>query len=120
VLPASRLEGSTVVVEFWASWCPFCARQNPELEALHRATAGRLEVLAFSIDRDPAKARAYVAEHGYTFAAAMADPATLAQFDLRRGLPVLFVVDPTGRVVQRESGEMFPEDVRALARYARR
>ena len=51
-----------------ASWCPFCARQNPHFKELYAAQAGRgLEFLTFSIDRDPAKARAYMAEHRYTF-----------------------------------------------------
>ncbi len=50
----------------------------------------------------------------------MADSETLRQFDLRKGLPVLFVVEATGRVVRREVGEMFPEELRALAQYRRK
>lgn len=120
-LPASRLAGRPVVVELWASWCPFCKLQNPRLEALWRAHGGRgLEVITFSIDKDPVAARAYMAQHGYTFPAAMADAETLRTFGARRGLPLLYVVDAEGRVALVESGEMLDEDVRALARYARR
>ncbi|MDH5288099.1 MAG: TlpA family protein disulfide reductase [Betaproteobacteria bacterium] len=120
-LPAARFAGRPVVVELWASWCPFCKLQNPRLEALWRAHGGRgLEVLTFSIDKDPGAARAYLAQHGYTFPAAMADAETLRTFGARRGLPLLYVVDAGGRVVQFEAGEMLEEDVRALARHARR
>jgi thiol-disulfide isomerase/thioredoxin len=120
-LPAARLAGRPVVVELWASWCPFCKLQNPRLEALWRAHGGRgLEVITFSIDKDPAAARAYMAQHGYTFPAAMADAETLRTFGARRGLPLLYVVDAEGRVALFESGEMLDEDVSALARYARR
>jgi thiol-disulfide isomerase/thioredoxin len=120
-IPATRLARQPVVVEFWASWCPFCKRQNPHLEALWREVGGRgLEVLTISIDKDPAKARAYVAEHGYTFPVTMADSSIAGQFEPRKGLPELYVVGADGRIVVRESGEMFPEDVRALARFARR
>ena len=119
-LAAGDLRGRPVVVEFWASWCPFCKRQNPLLQQLYEAHGGRgLRVLTFSIDKDPAKARAYVAEHRYTFPAAMADAAVARQFEPRRGLPELFVVGADGKIVVRESGEMFPEDVQALARFAR-
>jgi thiol-disulfide isomerase/thioredoxin len=119
-IAAARLVRAPVVVEFWASWCPFCARQNPHLEALWRDVNGRgLELLTVSIDRDPAKARAYVAEHRYTFPVTMADAPIAREFEPRKGLPELYVVDASGRIVVRESGEMFPEDVRALARYAR-
>jgi thiol-disulfide isomerase/thioredoxin len=119
-LPASELRGRVVVVEFWASWCPFCKKQNPLLQELHAAHGnGGLRVLTFSIDREPEKARAYVAEHAYTFPAAMAGSAVARQFEPRKGLPELYVVGADGRIVVRESGEMFPEDVRALARFVR-
>ena len=120
-LPASALAGRVVVVEIWASWCPFCARQNPLLQQLHEAKGGRgLEFLTFSIDREPAQARAYMAKHKYTFPAAMATAQSDKWFGPREGLPELYVVDRDGGIVFREAGEMFPEDMQALARYARR
>jgi len=119
VLAARELRGRVVVVEFWASWCPFCKRQNPLLQQLYDAHRGRgLDVLTFSIDKEPAKARAYVTEHAYTFPAAMASSEVARQFEPRKGLPELYVVGADGRIVLRESGEMFPEDVRALTRFA--
>jgi len=119
-LPAARLVSRPVVVELWASWCPFCKNQNPRLEALWRSTGGRgLEFITYSIDKDPAKARAYVAQYGYTFPVAMADAAVMRTFGAHKGLPLLYVVGADGRVLQFEAREMFEEDVRALAQYAR-
>lgn len=119
-LSAAKLrDGPPVVVEFWASWCPFCKRQNPLLQALADRHRGTLAVLAFSIDKEPAKARAYLKEHGYTFPAAMAGADAERWFGAREGLPEIYVVD-RGRIVFREIGEMFPEDVAALGRYAAR
>jgi len=119
ILPASALDGRIVVVEIWASWCPFCGQQNPLLQKLYDAQGGRgLEFLTFSIDREPAKARAYMREHGYTFPAAMATAQSNKWFGPRKGLPELYVVDRDGRIVFKEANEMFPEDVRALARFA--
>lgn len=119
VLPAAALDGRVVVVEIWASWCPFCAQQNPLLQELYDAQGGRgLEFLTFSIDREPAKARAYMRDHRYTFPAAMATAQSNKWFGPRKGLPELYVVDRDGRIVFRETKEMFPEDMRALARFA--
>jgi thiol-disulfide isomerase/thioredoxin len=119
-LPAARLAGRPVVVELWASWCPFCKNQNPRLEALWREHGGRgLEFVTFSIDKDPAKARAYMAQNGYTFPAAMADAWAMRTFGANPGLPLLYVVGADGRVLQFEPREMFDEDVGALARHAR-
>ncbi len=120
LLPASALAGRVVVVEIWASWCPFCKRQNPVLQQVYDAHGGRgLEFLTFSIDREPAKARAYMAENKYTFPAAMATAQSEKWFGPREGLPELYVVDRDGRIAFKEAKEMFPEDLHALVRFAR-
>jgi len=119
VLKASDLTGRTVVVEFWASWCPFCAKQNPYLEKLHRAHGGKgLVVLTFTLDQTDEAARKYLAAHHYTFAAARSNRQIESWFGGRRTLPELVVIDPQGRIVFKAAGEMFEEDVAALARYA--
>ena len=119
VLRAADLKGKAVVVEFWATWCPFCAAQNPHIQKLHAQHGGKgLVVLTFSIDKDPAPVRKYMAERNYTFAVAMAGPQSESWFGRRKALPEVYVVDAGGRIVFRELGEMFAEDVAALARFA--
>lgn len=117
-LPGVALKGKVVVVQFWASWCPFCAKQNPHTQRLHERHGRDLQVLTFSIDARSEDAAAYLKSHGYTFAAAMAGPQSAAWFPRRKGLPVVYVVDRAGRIVFQQSGEMFEEDIAALARYA--
>ena len=71
-LKAAELSGSAVIVQIWASWCPFCAAQNPHVQKLHDTYAGRgLKVLAFSIDQTEQAAKEYLAKRGYTFSVAM-------------------------------------------------
>jgi len=119
VLKASELTGKTVVVEFWASWCPFCAKQNPYIEKLHRANGGKsLVVLTFTLDQTDEAARKYLTAHHYTFAAARSSRQIESWFGGRRTLPEVVVIDPKGRIVFKEAGEMFEEDIAALARFA--
>ena len=107
-----------LVVELWASWCPFCARQNPYLDRLHRTHAGKgLEVLALSIDRRPEDAQRYMTERGYAFHAAMFDPRWQAAIGRPKGLPIVWVIGRDRVLKQVEIGEMFLEDVEELARW---
>jgi thiol-disulfide isomerase/thioredoxin len=118
-LTAEQLRSGAVVAQIWASWCPFCAAQNPHVQKLHEAQAGRgLRVVAFSIDKTVEAARDYVTRRGYTFPVAMATPQLDAWFGKRRTLPETYVVDRAGVIVFRHQGEMFPEDIAALARFA--
>jgi thiol-disulfide isomerase/thioredoxin len=115
--------GKTLVVYWWASWCPFCAIQSPHMEALWCANRGKgLEVLALSIDKDAAAAVNYMKARGYSFPAGMWTPAAEKVLPRPAGLPVVVVlkVAPDGRsgqVLFAEAGEMFPEDVEGLKKY---
>ena len=117
LLDPLSLRGKVVVLEFWASWCPFCARQNPHIEALYRAHRSTgLEVLAISIDKTQKAAADYLKSHGYTFPAAMQNPAYERIYRLRRGLPQSYVIGRDSRLVLVEMGEMFEEDIRDIAK----
>jgi len=50
-LALSRFAGRTLVVNFWATWCPPCVEEMPELSALHAELAPRgLEMIGIGID----------------------------------------------------------------------
>jgi thiol-disulfide isomerase/thioredoxin len=115
---ARQAEGRVLVLYWWASWCPFCAETTPHLEALWRAEKARgLLMLALSIDNQPQPARGYLARRGYTLPAAWVTPAVQRMLPKPRGLPVTLVRGRDARVLQAEAGQLFPEDVMALARH---
>jgi thiol-disulfide isomerase/thioredoxin len=111
-------DGRVLVLYWWASWCPFCAETTPHVEALWRAQRSKgLALLALSIDSDAKPARDYLARRGYALPAAWVTPAVARALPKPRGLPVTLVRGRDGRVLQAEAGQLFPEDVQALARH---
>jgi thiol-disulfide isomerase/thioredoxin len=115
---------NTLVVYWWASWCPFCAVQSPHIEALWRTQkANGLQVLALSIDRLESAASGYIKSKGYSFPAGMLVGDVAKMLPKPQGLPVVVVlkVDKAngreGKVVFAEGGEMFPEDIEGLKRF---
>ena len=121
--PQNR-SASTLVVYWWASWCPFCAVQSPHIEALWRAQkANGLGVLALSIDKQESAASGYMKSRGYSFPAGMLIGEVAKMLPKPKGLPVVVVVKidkakpNEGKVVFAEGGEMFPEDIEGLKKY---
>jgi thiol-disulfide isomerase/thioredoxin len=118
-----KQSASTLVVYWWASWCPFCAVQSPHIEALWRAQKGNgLSVLALSIDKQEAAASGYMKSKGYSFPAGMVTPDVAKMLPNPKGLPVVVLkIDKAkgreGKVVFAEGGEMFPEDIEGLKKY---
>lgn len=115
---AASADGKLVVLYWWASWCPFCAQVTPSIQKLWRTHRDHgLVVLGLSIDQDLAAARAYRARRGYDFPSAAVTPAVEAVLPKPQGLPVTVARGRDGRVVAAETGQLFPEDVEALARF---
>jgi peroxiredoxin len=47
----NRIESNTIIVAFWASWCPHCSQEMPKLNELIATKTG-IKVLAISLDDD--------------------------------------------------------------------
>src|SRR5699024_9399636 len=91
-LSKGHYDGKPVIIEYWASWCPHCARQNPYLQKLYdQAKETNLEILAVSVDEDKAVARGHTKENGYTVPVAMQSPELVDTFGEQRLIPQLFV-----------------------------
>jgi len=120
ILTAADLAGKHVVLQIWASWCPYCHRQNLNLIQLARDTkGGNLVVLGVSIDKDPHAAAKYVQKPGLTFPVAMITPELDRAIGKRKGIPELYVLDPKGKVLQKDFGEMIDLDVFELDRFSK-
>jgi thiol-disulfide isomerase/thioredoxin len=111
-------EGRVLLLYWWASWCPFCALTSPHVDKLWRAQRERgLLMLTLSIDKKAEDARAYLQRRGYAWPAAWIGPGLQRVLPKPKGLPVTVVRGRDGRVLQAEGGQLFPEDVEALARH---
>ncbi|MDO9253649.1 MAG: TlpA disulfide reductase family protein [Hydrogenophaga sp.] len=108
--------GKPLLVYWWSSTCPFCALQSPSMEKLWQSQKARgLQMVALSIDKKPEDATAYLQKKGYSFPAAWASPEWRKAFPKPRGLPITLLRGRDGRLVLAEKGQMFAEDVEAIA-----
>jgi peroxiredoxin len=89
----------TVIVAFWASWCGPCRMEMPSLQSFYAAHRGSgVEVLAVSIDDDPAAAQRYAEQSKLPFPVLVDNNQQAASEYQVEGIPVIFVVDPAGKV----------------------
>lgn len=93
------LRGKVVLVNFWATWCPPCRKEMPDLEVLFNEFRDHgLVILAIS-DEDADKVKTFIAAHNATYTVLL-DPGRkvndLYQVD---GIPKTFVYDRQGQLV---------------------
>jgi thiol-disulfide isomerase/thioredoxin len=108
------------LIQLWASWCPFCKRQNNYLESFSkRIPPGSINIVTISIDKTPVIAKEYMRQNHYSFPAAMMTPELNQAIGKIRGVPVLLILDAKNKVIYKEIGEVFEEDYIELMKYAR-
>ena len=108
------------LIQLWASWCPFCKRQNNYLESFtKRIPPGSMNIVTISIDKTPAIAKEYMRQNHYSFPAAMMTPELNQTIGKIRGVPVLLILDAKNKLIYKEIGEVFEEDYIELIKYAK-
>jgi thiol-disulfide isomerase/thioredoxin len=111
--------GKVVLVNFWATWCPPCREEIPELLELKKQYRDRLEIVGISEDDDsPSKVLKFAQQQGMTYPIVMYTPELVASYGGVPALPTSFLIDTQGRVVQKHTGlypiESYQEEIRAL------
>jgi len=92
------LRGRVTVVSIWSTWCLPCRKEAPAIQALSEAARAndKIQVLTFSLDRDPEAVRSYIEERGYTFPV-IVDPELAGRLFPAGGIPNSWVIDRQGR-----------------------
>jgi len=108
------------LIQLWASWCPFCKRQNNYLEKFSKQIpSGSINIVTISIDKTPAIAKEYMRQNHYSFPAAMMTPELNLTIGKIRGVPVILILDAKNKLIYKEVGEVFEEDYMELIKYAK-
>jgi peroxiredoxin len=95
----SELRGKVVLVNFWATWCPPCRKEMPDLETLYeRFSAKGFVVLGIS-DEDAAKVVPFIGERKLTFPVLLDPGRKVNEMFVVEGIPKSFVYDREGKLV---------------------
>ncbi len=110
----SDYRGQWVLVNYWATWCPPCLEELPELEIFHSASEGKAVVLGVNMETitEP-QLRAFVDRQFLSFPILRAsdNPAQHELVGPVDGLPTSYLVAPDGEVVARQVGQITAESL---------
>ncbi len=103
----SDLRGHPVVLNFWATWCPPCRAEMPELQAAYDLySSGGLVVLGVNQGETQAQVQAYRQELGLTFPIALDRQYQASERYAVNSLPTTFFIDREGIIRTIVVGQM--------------
>jgi len=119
VVSTADFGGKVVLLNFWATWCPPCRDEIPEMIELASRYKDRLEIIGVSMDTDPPdRVREFAKEMGINYPVIMGDRTFSGEYGGIPVLPTSFVVNTEGRIVQKHAGlypiSVYDGEIRAL------
>lgn len=90
-------QNKVTLVNFWATWCPPCRGEIPELIKLYKKySTQKVALLALDLQEDPGKVKAFAKDKGMTFPILMDTNGMVGNQYRVSGIPSTFIVDSKG------------------------
>lgn len=117
----SDLKGKTVIVNFWATYCGPCRLEMPWFEEFGKKYASN-QLVVLGLDYEDGVTKDDVTKAakkaGVTYPILMADDKTAKAFGLGDYLPVTYIVDAKGKIVEQTPGAPTKDQMEATIRRA--
>lgn len=94
-----NLRGKVVLVNFWATWCPPCRKEMPDLETLYQRFKDRGFIILAISDENIGKIKPFIAGHNVTYPILLDPGRKVNELFQVEGIPKSFVYDRDGKLV---------------------
>jgi cytochrome c biogenesis protein CcmG, thiol:disulfide interchange protein DsbE len=109
--------GSPLVVNFWASWCPACVAEMPDLESVHQLFGDEVVFLGLNMqETDPSAAATLVDRTGVTYRLGIDPDGSIFNSFGGIAMPTTVLIDADGNVVRTHAGVLFADDLEEIIR----
>jgi thiol-disulfide isomerase/thioredoxin len=104
-------KGKWVLVNFWATWCPPCLEEMPDLQKLHE-TRKDLVVIGIAMDyKDPQYVVSFAEDLLVTFPIVLGNQKIASQIGRISGLPTTYLYSPQGTLAAQNVGALTRQSV---------
>ena len=116
----SSFKGKIILLNFWATWCPPCKIEIPDLIALQEQYKDDIVVLGFSVDDEADDLKPFAAEYkiNYPLLVGLGHENIQDAYGPMWGIPVTIIIDRNGTIARKQSGirtrEQIEREIKAL------
>ncbi|MEM7109237.1 MAG: TlpA disulfide reductase family protein [Bacteroidota bacterium] len=104
VVDFKSYKGKVIFLNIWASWCPPCIAEMPNIQSLYdKIEDDNVTFIMLSMDKDPEKARKFIDRKGFTFPVYLA-ASKVPEVFRAPSIPTTLVISPQGKIVSKKVG----------------
>ena len=108
---AVEAKGKPYIINFWATWCPPCQAEIPDLAAFHAAHKDTVDFYAVNLQEDAQPVQKFMAERKVELPVMLDTQGAAANLYGVRAIPTTVVVDRDGKIAYRKTGGVTKEEL---------
>jgi cytochrome c biogenesis protein CcmG/thiol:disulfide interchange protein DsbE len=108
------LPGKITVINFWATWCPPCQEEMPELDRFAKKNQQKINFYAVNLQESNEKVSDFINKHKYTMPVLLDKDGVIAKQFQIAAIPTTIIVDKNGLIKHRQSGAMTMNELEGI------
>ncbi|MBX5467325.1 MAG: TlpA family protein disulfide reductase [Firmicutes bacterium] len=100
----AALRGRPVILNFWATWCPWCKQELPAFESVKRRYGSRIALYGVDIQESPSTVRAWLRHHRLDYPVLLDTTGGVAAAYAVEAVPTTVFIGPDGRIAAIHTG----------------
>ncbi|TDX53307.1 TlpA family protein disulfide reductase [Orenia marismortui] len=94
----SDFRGKYIMLNFWASWCPPCRKEMPDLDQFHQENKDEFVVLGVNIGEDKETVKKFINDGGYKYPILLDQSRQLSFVYRASVIPTSYFIDQAGKI----------------------
>lgn len=103
------LRGKKVILNFWATWCPPCREEMPEMQKFYNDTKSDVEIVAVNLtnsEKNKEDVKEYIDKYGYTYPIPLDGKGKVRNTYQVIAVPTTYFIDEEGKIIKIHPGPM--------------
>lgn len=117
VIKLSNQKGKKVLLNFWASWCPPCKAEMPDMEKFYQNNHQNVKILAVNLttaEKNRNNVTKFVKDYGLTFPILLDEKGKIGDMYQAFTIPTTYVIDSNGIIQKKIIGPLNQEMMEKL------
>ncbi|WP_027409182.1 TlpA family protein disulfide reductase [Anoxybacteroides tepidamans] len=113
----SSFRGKPVIVNFWATWCPPCQKEMPEMEKFYKSHKQDIELLSVHLTSQDRREnlQPFIKQYGLTFPVVMDEKGKILKLYQIQTIPTTYIIDRDGVIHKKVVGPMTYKQMKDIA-----
>lgn len=110
----ASLKGKPVFLNFWATWCPPCVEEMPDIQRMYAKYGDKVHFVIVNIDGTKPDVTAFMENHAFSFPVALDTNGSAASAYAVQAIPTSYIIDADSNVVDSHIGALSAGDMESF------